>query len=83
MKPFTYEEELLEFISDHQKACIEFGLEFSDENHAQVISARITLIRHCLAARQTACDEVTAHFEAYTNPVAGKILADQVKEILK
>ena len=83
MKPFTYEEELLEFVSNHQKACIELGRDFSTENRDEVIGARLTLIRHCLCARQTACDEVTAHFEAYTNPVAGKILADQVKEILK
>jgi len=35
------------------------------------------------ASRKVACDQVVAHFEGYTNPVAGHILAEQVKEILK
>lgn len=35
------------------------------------------------ASRKQACDQVAAHFENYTNPVAGHILAEQVREILK
>jgi len=35
------------------------------------------------ASRKQACDQVAAHFEQYTNPVAGHILAEQVREILK
>ena len=80
---FTFKEELLEFIGYHQRACIELGQDFSTENHAEVIKARQQLINVCLTARQTACDEVVAHFEAYTNTQSGKILADQVKVILK
>jgi len=80
---FTFKEELLEYISDHQKASFDLGQDFTKPNHDEVIKARIALIKFCLSTRQTACDEVVAHFEAYTNAQSGKILADQVKEVLK
>ena len=35
------------------------------------------------SSRKVACEQVTTHFEQYTNPVAGHILAEQVREILK
>ena len=80
---FTFKEELLEFIGYHQRACIGLGCHSGLEEHDEVLESRMNLIEFCLKTRQTACDEVVAHFEAYTNAQSGKILADQVKEILK
>jgi len=35
------------------------------------------------ASRKQASEKVQAHFNAYTNPTAGGILAEQVREILE
>ena len=44
---------------------------------------RPTPIEAWKAARKVACEKVCNHFENYTNPQSGLILALQVREILK